>query len=127
VIKDFDVGTPGQNLFYPSLEITPNGTMGMVFGVSGSDVYPSLMFGAKFSNDASNALSEQRPVKIGSASYTNPTQGTALICPDMTCRYGDYFGSALDPVNPEMIWIAGEYIKFRSGYSTHVAKIWPGR
>ena len=114
-------------LIYPSLEITKNGTMGMLYGVSGPDVYPSLMFGTKFSDDDSDGLSTQIPVKIGSASYTNPTQDFAVVCPDKVCRYGDYFGSSLDVENPYIIWSIGEYIKFRNGYSTHLAKILPQR
>jgi len=40
----------------------------------------------------------------------------------MSCRYGDYFGAAVDPADPTLVWVAGEY-GTKAGWRTVVASV----
>jgi hypothetical protein len=121
LIQDFDIKVHSHHLFFPALEINKDGNMGIIFGASSSDTFPSLWLATQQSGDQPNTIREIQSLKSGSASYTNPVAG----CPATTtlCRYGDYFDAELDPVDGSWIWVAGEYIKDSSAYSTHIARI----
>lgn len=90
------VSDEGNDLFYPSIEASPTGSVGMVMTLSG----PAL-----FASAAYTMLTEDHesfgPIKIA-ALGTGPYDPTAT-------RWGDYSAAALDP-SGESFWFATEYI-----------------
>jgi hypothetical protein len=115
--QDFD---RGPNYFYPSLEIDKLGNMMFVFGTSSSDIFPSLMVSGQSVGDPLGSARAPFLLKSGGASYTTSESGGT--CQNV-CRYGDYFGSAVDPTDPMRIWLAGQYVKPDSSYSTFIAQM----
>ncbi|MBI3639255.1 MAG: Ig-like domain repeat protein [Thaumarchaeota archaeon] len=96
VKQDFRYGASGFYYFYPALRIDGMGDLDVIFGFSSSTVFPSLAVTGQAVSDPVNTLEQSLTIKSGSAS-------------DTSGRYGDYFGAALDPSDPTLIWVAGEY------------------
>lgn len=102
--QDFDYGIKGKHILYPALTQLPlTGSLLVVFGVSSADDYPGLMITKQASADPPATLEKPLvlqegigPVTLRYGCYTS-------------CRYGDYFGAAIDPVIPNGVWAAGEY------------------
>lgn len=109
VLQDFDIGNAGLYYFYPALAVDSSSELNLAFGYSSSSDYPGLMFSVHDTSAGSNNIASPQIFKRG-AWY------------DDTGRYGDYFGSSLDPSNPLYTWFAGEYHKDKStSWSTYVA------
>jgi hypothetical protein len=102
IIQQFDVGSQGQSFYYPALRLDALGNLDLIYGYSssslagGTDIYPSLAVTGQATSDPANTLATPQTLQTGSAN-------------DTTGRYGDYFGAALDPSNPSIVWVAGEY------------------
>jgi hypothetical protein len=94
--QGFDFGISSQYLFYPSLKIDGNGDLDLTYGFSSSTIFPSLAVTGQALTDPASSLTPPLTLKAGSAS-------------DTSTRYGDYFGSGLDPSNRNIVWVAGEY------------------
>lgn len=70
------------------------------------------------------------PVTRSATSHTFPptklpAAGSAAavqLCDGVSCRYGDYFGAWTDPLDPQAVWIAGQYA-VASGWTTLVAEV----
>ena len=88
-MQDFNVAVNGSYLFFPALSIDNNGT-------SAKTIYPSLLVSHRLANDPPNTV--QEPVVL------QPGRGA-----DFSGRYGDYFAVAVDPNNPNVFWVAGQY------------------
>jgi hypothetical protein len=88
--------------------------MGIIFGYSSSDTYPSLLVGAGAAkNNIFNFLKYFQFLKNGTAN-------------SLATRYGDYFSAAIDPSEPNSIWVAGQYYHPSSPtpvWSTFIGKI----
>jgi hypothetical protein len=97
LIQDFDVFFPGKYLFYPSLAIDLSGNLGIVFGVSSREDYPSLFAAIQSVNETKNTLSSMTPLIIGLSAANSGA-------------YGDYFGITIDPNSPNHFWAVGEFI-----------------
>ena len=117
VILDFNIGDIGASLYYPALSIDKAGNnIGMIFGYSSSDTYPSVLIAAgSAKNNVSNSLMYFEFLKNGTAN-------------SLSTRYGDYFSAVLDPSEPNSIWVAGQYYYYRSSesallWSTYIGKI----
>ena len=118
VLQDFDIGHIGASLYYPALSIDKSGNnMGIIFGYSSSDTYPSLLVGSGSveNNTAFNSLKYLQFLKNGTAN-------------SLSTRYGDYFSAAIDPSEPNNIWIAGQYYYYSPSssallWSTYIGKI----
>jgi hypothetical protein len=102
--QDFYVAaTDISNVFSPALSIDGKGTMLFIFGLSSTTQNPSLLA-------SDESLSTAFLAKAGSA-------------PDLSTRYGDYFGAGLAP-DGSTIWTAGEY-NVAAGWRTWVQAITP--
>jgi hypothetical protein len=119
VLLDFNIGHIGISLYYPALSIDKSGNnIGIIFGYSSSDTYPSLLVASgsiKNSNIIFNSLKYFQFLKNGTAN-------------SLSTRYGDYFSAALDPSEPNSIWVAGQYYYYSSSssvplWSTYIGKI----
>jgi hypothetical protein len=90
------LASPGNFLFYPALQVTPNGAAAMVFTISG----PTLFGSAAFARMSAGRHSFGPPIiaALGSGPYA----------PSST-RWGDYSWAVADP-NGQSVWLATEYI-----------------
>jgi len=105
VMQDFNYGIIGKYLFYPALRVIPSsGNLFLVFGLSSSTDYPGIEVTEQAAGDPINSLQSPIMLKAGVAQVTL-TYG----CVNNVCRYGDYFGAALDPTVSNGVWVAGEY------------------
>jgi len=107
-VQDFDYASPGQYFFYPAVSLS-QGQLVVVYGLSSSTVYPSLLVTGQVPSDALNTLKTPSPIWSGSASDTS-----TVVTP---ARYGDYFGAATDPSASSTFWVAGEY-RINSGFQS---------
>ena len=116
VLLDFNIGHIGASLYYPALSIDKSGNnIGIIFGYSSSDTYPSLLIGTGAAkNNILNSLKYFQFLKNGT---TN----------SLSTRYGDYFSAAIDPSEPNSIWVAGQYYYHPSScipvWSTYIGKV----
>ncbi|HET7147915.1 MAG TPA: hypothetical protein VFI73_05385 [Candidatus Nitrosopolaris sp.] len=104
--QDFDVGAKAAYYFYPALRMDSSMDLLVVFGASSSSIYPSIFATGQA---ATGGLLDSSPLTLKTGTY-----------PETTTRYGDYFGTAVDPTNPSLVWGAGEYHS-SSLWSTFIA------
>lgn len=104
VAQDFNFGINATYLYYPALSMDNAGNLLVIYGYSSKieGIYPSLAVTGQAVNDLPNTLQEPVTLRLGSA---NDTSG----------RYGDYFGAGTDPVDPTVVWVAGEYHDISTG------------
>src|SRR5919197_2317977 len=118
VLVDLNIGHIGASLYYPALSIDKSGNnIGIIFGYSSSDTYPSLLIGSgSAKNNIFNSLKYFQFLKNGTAN-------------SLSTRYGDYFSAAVDPSEPKSIWVVGQYYNYSSSvllWSTYIGKIKTG-
>lgn len=93
--QDLDIGAKGAYYFYPALRMDTSSNLLVVFGASSLGIYPSIFATGQ---DTAGTLFDSTPLTIKIGTY-----------PELTSRFGDYFGAAVDPSNPSMVWGAGEF------------------
>ncbi len=112
VVQDIEIGDKGIYYLYPALTVDNKGNLVILAGFSSSLNYPSLMLTGQISG-ARNSIENSTLLKAG----TGP-----ITCNTSNCRYGDYFGAAVDPSDPGTVWVAGEYGK-ATGWGTYIASV----
>ncbi len=115
LLQDFDIDVAGRDVFYPGLRVDGSGALAVVYGYSSSTDYPGVMVSGRLPADAPNTLTPAQVVAAGSGPESPGSCKT-------TCRYGDYFGAALDPGNSSIVWLAGQ-MGTSAGWSTHVVSV----
>lgn len=111
VSQDFDFGSNQQYKFYPALQVDNNGNLLVLYGYSNATIFPSLAVTGQLTTDPANSLALPRTLKTGNAA-------------DTSTRYGDYFGAALDPADPTVVWVAGEYHDSSTGSCQTFGSCW---
>lgn len=103
LLQDSDYGVSSKYLFYPALRPMHNENLFLLFGFSSATDYPSI--------GASELTKFQPPNSLDVPSLIKQGVGPVDLSYGCfsSCRYGDYFGVALDPSTPDEIWGAGEY------------------
>ena len=107
---DSNLSQPGAHLFYPAVRPDGAGNLVVVYGESGVAVRPEV-------------------VAVGrtpDGTFTDPVVIAQSPGAYLGDRYGDYFGAARDPVNPGLVWVAGEAgtdVAGERGWTTAVASI----
>ena len=110
-----DLTSPGGDLYYPAVTMDQSGNMAAVYSVSSTSTYPSVrVIGATLSGSSYTLLSGQT-VNSGTNIYS---YGSCLTSPP--CRWGDYSGAAVDPTNPNDVWVTGEYSASNVGVNNTV-------
>lgn len=105
-----DLSQPGAGVFYPAVRPTIAGDLVAVYGESGLAVNPETVVVV---HTADGATSVPAVVARGGGAYLGD-------------RYGDYFGAAQDPSDPNVVWIAGEVgpdVAGGRGWRTTVASV----
>jgi hypothetical protein len=111
ISQDFDFGIRHQYNFYPAVSLDKNGNLIVVYGYSNATVFPSLAVTGQLVTDPAGSLAAPHALKVGTDV-------------DTSTRYGDYFGAALDPVDPSVVWVAGEYHDSSSGSCQSFGSCW---
>jgi hypothetical protein len=118
VLQDFDVGAFEKHYFYPAMRTDAGGGLVVTFGLSSSEDYPGMAVGVRTPGAPSNVLERIEVVRVGEDSETT-------FCRFGVCRYGDYFGAAVDPADTSRIWLAGEY-GAPTGWATYIVAVREG-
>jgi hypothetical protein len=111
VSQDFDFGISHQYNFYPAVSEDKNGDLLLTYGFSNATVFPSLAITGQLATDPAGSLALPHLLKAGNDV-------------DTSTRYGDYFGAALDPADPSVVWVAGEYHNSSSGSCQSFGSCW---
>jgi len=90
------LASPNNFLFYPALQVAPDGEVAMVFTISGPTLFPSAAF-ARMS-EGEHSFGPITIAGLGSGPYA-----------PSSLRWGDYSWAVADP-NGQSIWLATEYI-----------------
>jgi hypothetical protein len=90
------VASAGNFLFYPAIQVSPNGSVAMVFTLSGPTFFASAAY-ARMS-EYGDSFGRIKVAALGSGAYS----------PSST-RWGDYSFAIVDP-SGESIWLATEYV-----------------
>lgn len=101
LLADLAVRRGAFDFYYPAITVDVNGNIGVVFGFSAEDVYPSLV---------AWTLAANSPGTITSQTVLVNGQTSSVAFVGTKNRYGDYFGAAVDPFNPSDMWVAGGII-----------------
>ena len=104
ITLDTDLGSKGQDFFYPALAPVGTGDVVVVYGTSSRTTYPGLAALA-----LTPAGRQTRAIAVA--------HGTGPMLSD---RFGDYFGAAVDAGG--RVWVTGE-TGAPSGWATTVASI----
>lgn len=99
IVQDFDITQPNTYVFFPALAVDGSGGLHVVFGYSSRTEHPSIMTAGQSANGTKNAMDSKVIVARGESD--SPTD-----------RYGDYFGLAVDPTDPNTYWVVGQVIPF---------------
>src|SRR3989454_1228375 len=114
IAQDFDIGISGKYVFYPALRTDADRNLVVVFGYSSANDYPELRVATRSVHDPPNTIGASQVIRVGEGPETSG-------CPNNSvCRYGDYFGASHDPLEPGIVWVAGEY-GTATGWATFIA------
>jgi hypothetical protein len=107
-------GTGGAT-YFPSVELTSSGTIGMTFMESSSNEFMSMYAAGQKAGDPAGVIQTGVLVKAGAAAYNASGAGDKS-----PYRAGDYSGIGVDPVTGNF-WVANEYAAPRSGFLSYFA------
>ena len=105
-----DIGVVGAYVFFPSVRPDASGNLVVVYGESSPTLLPQVAVEARAAD----------------GTWTAPAVVARSVGPYRGRRYGDYFGSARDPGQPNVVWVAGETgptAVAAQGWTTAVASV----
>lgn len=125
IMQDFDLSIRTLDLIYPSLIVTASGDMTLAFGITSTEVFPSLVATRQPIGSIPNTLDQPILIKAGQ-SFTSSCDNPAIE-ENPTCRYGDYFGASIDadPTDIQNAWISGEYTLSPRFWGTFITELFP--
>jgi len=97
VNQNFDLGSTGNDLYYPAVHVDSAGDMYVVYNISSTAQDVSVRLTGQPAGSAPQFVVPAQTIQAGQGLYT---------CAN---RWGDYSGSALDPSSPSSVWLAAEY------------------
>ncbi|MFZ0181044.1 MAG: IPT/TIG domain-containing protein [Candidatus Dormiibacterota bacterium] len=102
-----NVGVNGSYLYYPALSMDSSGNVVTVFNESSSSSFPAIMDATIASGGST--LSTFQTLHTSSTFYDPNSSGVCQpVGTPTACRWGDYNGAALDPSNPQHVWVVAE-------------------
>jgi hypothetical protein len=107
VAQDFTVGgASGFHLYYPSVTVNPGGDLYTVFSQSSATTPVSVGAIDIPQCGANTGQVQSFPFIQGFGTYVDTLPITAT---SPGTRWGDYSGAAIDPADPNKVWLSGEY------------------
>jgi hypothetical protein len=100
-IEDVAFGADNFWYFYPAVMVDQNSNLTMVVNRSGHTEYAGIRYTGRL-NSALPGLQASAQLKAGESNYLKTFSGSRN-------RWGDYNGIALDPSDPNRIWMFAEY------------------
>jgi len=97
VNQNFDLGSTGNDLYYPAVHVDSAGDMYVVYNISSTSQDVGVRLTGQPAGSAPQFVVPAQTIQAGQGLYT---------CAN---RWGDYSGSALDPSNPSGVWLAAEF------------------
>ncbi len=97
VNQNFDLGSAGNDLYYPAVYVDSAADMYVVYNISSTSQDVGVRLTGQPAGSAPQFVVPAQTIQAGQGLYT---------CAN---RWGDYSGSALDPSNPSSVWLAAEY------------------
>ncbi len=110
VVSDNNLSQPGADVYFATVRPDGAGDLVIVFGESNIAIRPEVV-----------ALARTPDGTFTNSVVIAQSAGTFL-----GDRYGDYFGAARDPADPDVVWVAGEAgtdVAGGRGWSTTVAAV----
>ena len=89
---DVDLGRANEYLFYPAICPDSSGDLVVVYGESSTHEKPAVVVQGRAPD----------------GTFTAPAVVARSRVAHLGDRYGDYFGAARDPGNPDVVWVVGE-------------------
>lgn len=117
--QDTVLKVDGAWTFFPAVMADEQGNMGMVYGRSSANQFPSLYFTYRRAGDPLNQVRDPVLLREGEASLT--TTGENYI-PGSGIRYADFFGMSRDPSDRSW-WMLGEYVEGPDRWGGWVANV----
>jgi hypothetical protein len=103
----------GIHTYYPSIEIAPNGDIGMTFMQSSSSQFMSMYVTGQNSANSSGEMRTPVLARAGQRTYKAFDCAIGSFFVD-DCRAGDYSGISIDPNFSNMFCAANEYASSKS-------------
>ena len=97
VNQNFDLGSTGRDLYYPAVHMDSAGNMFLVYNISSTADEVGVRITGQPAGSAPQVVVAPQTIQPGQGLYT------------CFSRWGDYNGAALDPANPNNVWVVGEY------------------
>jgi hypothetical protein len=120
VNQNFDIASTGGGLYYPAFGLDGAGDMYVVYNFSSSTQYVGVRITGQAVGAGVQTVTAGQTVRAGDTTYNmNPCFGT-----NMTSRWGDYAGAAIDPQNTANVWVVGEYAAVGSSANGDVGCDW---
>lgn len=94
--QDITYGQSGYELMWPAVRTDATGNLFVVFSRSSETSQPEVRMASRLATDPLNTLGSSVPIKAGEVNY----DGT---------RSGDFSSAVVDPTDPSVVWLAGEY------------------
>ena len=118
LMQDFDVGIRNLDSDLSIFNCYCSGDMVLSFGISSSEIFPSLVVTRQSAGNSPNTLDQPELLRAGSSFSRSCDNPAEVEFP--TCRYGDYFGASIDadPVDVHNAWVSGEYLIAPSSIGT---------
>jgi hypothetical protein len=107
VVQQNTYGAKGYYYFFPVIQTDLGRDAYLVFGRSNKDEYASIRQTGRLVTDPLHSLQGSSLVKAGLSANTGG-------------RWGDYFGIARDPSDPQKIWGVGEYAAANNQWATWI-------
>ena len=100
VHQDITFGSAGQYYYFPALAPDDAGNLIVVFNASSATDFAGVRATGRRTADPPNTLVASIPLRLGGGAQTASSG-----------RMGDFYGAAMDPVDPSKVWVAAEYIR----------------
>ncbi|MGB6034022.1 MAG: hypothetical protein WBH55_14445, partial [Bacteroidota bacterium] len=100
VMEDVALGSEGFYYSWPGIMVDQNNNVVITYTRSGQTEYAGAYVAGRKQDDPPG-LSQSVALKLGESNYVRPGEARN--------RWGDYMGLALDPSDPNAIWVHTEY------------------
>lgn len=115
LVQEVEIGVPGRYLIDPAVGADPRGRAVVVATEGGRHTYYSIV---AIPVSADGRVGRPAVLRAGRsyAGFDNFNQNGVI-------RWGDYSSAAVDPVNPDTLWLGGEYSRDTADWGTSLSAV----